>query len=91
MKICPLGVYEARMVRREQKFRDQGFKLSDEHADCRELIQMVGQLRELLAVAKCPDIECYGEGTVRIGNYGDIEQCQWCYEKEKLLGSNTDE
>jgi hypothetical protein len=47
--------------------------------------------KALLKVAKCPN--CDGSGTVVYncdanGEIGDIGPCQWCYEKDEMLGND---
>lgn len=39
------------------------------------------RLSALLKVARCPNGNCDGHGTIQLSDFaGDIEQCQWCYE-----------
>ena len=46
---------------------------------------------QLLKVAKCPN--CDGSGTIVssvdcCGEIQDIEQCQWCYERNKIINAS---
>lgn len=53
----------------------------------RELRRYLRQALGLLAIAKCPDDACGGQGwsPVQVGpNEWEQEQCQWCHEKSAL-------
>lgn len=53
----------------------------------------LARLKDLLQIARCPDPNCDGKGTVVLGEYqhnsGEVEphleQCQWCAERDSAL------
>jgi len=47
----------------------------------------IERLKVLLTLATCP--ACDGSG-VYYDNYGELEQCQWCYEREQAIQPNTE-
>ena len=78
--------YQFKCLRHGEEWRDlvgDGMVLA--------LVQTVEQLRahvaevkDLLALAKCPC--CDGSGAY-YDNHGEVCQCQWCYEKNKQFKS----
>lgn len=53
------------------------------------------ELRKLLALAKCPDENCDGEGTCSgiVPGYDcepdlDVWECRWCFERAMVLHRN---
>ena len=40
------------------------------------------KLKEFLSISRCPN--CDGSGAT-YDNFGNAEQCQWCYEQKELL------
>lgn len=61
--------------------------MSSEH-ELTEVRCALGEALELLEAAKCPNASCV-DGILHITRLGDvydeIEPCQWCAEKKKLL------
>lgn len=57
------------------------------------LWKRIKELESLLRIAKCPDSNCDGKGTICLGEYqhenGEIEihleQCQWCDKRADVL------
>lgn len=56
-----------------------------------ELLHSV--MLSLLKVAKCPHDNCDNNGTIAVQTYPngewEPEQCQWCYEKKKVIESEA--
>lgn len=44
----------------------------------------------LLRIARCPHERCDGKGNIPVetADGWEAEQCQWCYEREKLIDNN---
>jgi len=49
-------------------------------------------VKGLLRIARCPNKNCDNDGTILLDyTHGDVEQCQWCYERDKAIGEGEDE
>ena len=74
-------------------------KLDEYEENTEILLDRLDEFSRLLKVAKCPDDNCDGNGTVLLGEYqhdnGEIEQhleqCQWCCERDAALNGEADE
>ncbi len=52
-----------------------------------QLYDEIAELKGLVLAAKCPN--CDGEGAY-YDNYGNVCQCQWCYESKLLINKDKE-
>lgn len=67
-------------------------KTAEAHLDglsnkVKEQQNTIKELVELIKVADCP--QCKDKSGAYYDNYGEVCQCQWCDETEKLIKSIT--
>jgi hypothetical protein len=54
--------------------------------DVHHLVEHINELHKLLEIAVCPSDNCHN-GVLQLGGGGDIEQCQFCFERNDLLNN----
>ncbi len=50
----------------------------------RKLLALLEEAARLLETGRCPNEGCDGAGTLLPGQ-DDIEQCQWCWERDRAV------